>query len=80
MAHSGENIRAMAGKVERTEQALRREERALDAGRPLEPWKEAEPVKVFRAKEFVEGGRLKEPTPASRPGTPGTPGTPMVSV
>lgn len=64
----------MAGKVEMTELALRREERALNDGKPLTLWKEPEQTKVFRASEFVENGRLKEPG-----GVGSRPGTPMVS-
>jgi hypothetical protein len=58
----------MTSKVENTEQALRREERALNEGKPLAMWKEPDQIKVFRAAEYVENGRLKEPPP--RPGTP----------
>ncbi|KAH8146036.1 uncharacterized protein LAJ45_09958 [Morchella importuna] len=55
-----ENIRQMTSKVERTELALRREERALGDGKPPPMWKEHEKVKVFQAKDYVENGRLKE--------------------
>lgn len=78
LARSGENIKAMATKVERTEAAVRRETRALDDAKPLPMWKEYEPVgSNFRAGDYVEGGRLKKPqgrvggaSTTSRPGTP----------
>lgn len=53
-----ENIKQMASKVERTELALRREERALNDGKPTAMWKEQEKVHVFSAREYVENGRL----------------------
>lgn len=78
LARSGENIRAMATKVERTEAAVRRETRALDDVKPLPMWKEYEPVgSNFKAKDYVEGGRLKNPGQGrvgamSKSGTPRT--------
>lgn len=60
---TGENIKQMTSKVEKTEQALRREERALNEGKPLAMWKEPDQIKVFRAADYVENGRLKEPPP-----------------
>lgn len=80
LARSGENIRAMATKVERTEAAVRRETRALDDAKPLPMWKEYEPVgNSFRAADYVEGNRLKKPSQGrvgstSRAGTPRTVG------
>ena len=70
VARSGESIRQMAGRVEKTEQALRREERALNDCRPLALWTPLEPatIPIFRAADYVENGRLKEPP--LRPGTP----------
>jgi len=53
-----ENIKQMASRVERTELALRREERALNDGKPTAMWKEQEKVRVFSAREYVENGRL----------------------
>lgn len=54
----------MASRVEKTEQTLRREERALDEGRPVEVWREwkevGAPGEEFRARDWVEGGVLKE--------------------
>lgn len=72
VARTGESIKQMTSKVETTEAALRREERALNDGRPLAMWKEPEQVKMFRAKEFIEGGRMKDPavSPPARTGTP----------
>jgi len=71
VARTGESIKQMTAKVETTEAALRREERALNDGRPLAMWKEPEQVKIFRAKEFVEGGRMKDTmSPPARSGTP----------
>jgi hypothetical protein len=58
----GENIKQMANKVEITELALRREERALNDGRPPPMWKDQEKVRVFSAREYVENGRLLERT------------------
>jgi len=72
VARTGDNIKQMSSKVEKTEQALRREERALNEGKPLVMWKEPEQVKVFRAADYVENGRLKE--------QPARPSTPMMSV
>ncbi|KAF8424022.1 hypothetical protein EV426DRAFT_98597 [Tirmania nivea] len=57
------SIKRMASRVEKTEQTLRREERALDEGRPVEVWKEGAgggPGEEFRARDWVEGGVLKE--------------------
>ncbi|KAF8461077.1 hypothetical protein BDZ91DRAFT_387047 [Kalaharituber pfeilii] len=62
------SIKRMASKVEKTEQTLRREERALDEGRPVEVWQEwknvgdpqLQQVEQFRAKDWVENGVLKE--------------------
>ncbi|KAL7276265.1 hypothetical protein RUND412_000731 [Rhizina undulata] len=54
-----ENIRQMATKVERTEQALRCEERALNDNKPITMWKEPEYVKIFHAADYVENGKLK---------------------
>lgn len=34
------NIKSMASKVEKTEQTVRREEKALAEGRPVEVWRE----------------------------------------
>jgi len=73
VARAGESIKQMTAKVETTEAALRREERALNEGRPVAMWKEPEQVKLFRAKEFVKGGRMKDPAaapPQARSGTP----------
>ena len=53
----------MASRVEKTEQTLRREERALDEGRPVEVWREGGGGgggEEFRARDWVEGGVLKE--------------------
>ena len=51
----------MASRVEKTEQTLRREERALDEGRPVEVWREGGGEgEEFRARDWVEGGVLKE--------------------
>lgn len=54
----------MASRVEKTEQTLRREERALDEGRPVEVWKEGGGGgalrEEFTARDWVEGGVLKE--------------------
>ncbi|KAI5806207.1 hypothetical protein EDC01DRAFT_609614, partial [Geopyxis carbonaria] len=64
IAHTGDSIRAMGSKVEKTEQAVRRETRALDDMKPLPMWKEFEPAtgrQVFRACEYIEGGRLVDP-------------------
>jgi hypothetical protein len=69
---TGENIKHMASKVEKTEQALRREERALNEGKPLAMWKEPDQIKVFRAADYVENGRLKE--------SPRRPGTPIIAL
>ena len=62
----------MTGKVEATEAALRREERALDEGKMLPLWREFEKGRVFRPTEWVEGERLKEPGERleERAGTP----------
>jgi hypothetical protein len=51
----------MTAKVERTEMAIRREERALNDGKPLTMWREPEQVKIFRAKDYVEDGKLRDP-------------------
>lgn len=56
-----ENIRQMTTKVERTELALRREERALSDNKPTSMWKEPERAKIFRAVDYVENGKLKDP-------------------
>jgi hypothetical protein len=58
---TGQNIKQMTAKVEKTEAVLRREERALNDGKPVPLWKEPEKVQVFTAREYVESGRLKEP-------------------
>lgn len=56
----------MASKVEKTEQTVRREEKALAEGRPVEVWREWKdvagggPEEAFRARDWVEGGVLKE--------------------
>lgn len=57
----------MTSKVEKTEQTVRREERALAEGRPVEVWREWKDVaggggseEGFRARDWVEGGVLKE--------------------
>lgn len=55
-----ESIRAMATKVEKTEAAIRKEERALNDGKPLPMWGDLDKTKEFRARDWVEGGRLKE--------------------
>jgi hypothetical protein len=73
VARTGESIKQMAAKVETTEAALRREERALNEGRPVAMWKEPEQVRLFRAKEFVEGGRMRDPAASLPPARSGTP-------
>lgn len=50
----------MATKVEKTEAAIRKEERALNDGKPLPMWGDLDKTKEFRARDWVEGGRLKE--------------------
>lgn len=67
-----ENIRQMTTKVERTELALRREERALSDNKPTSMWKEPERTKIFRAVDYVENGKLKDPreTTPLRPSVP----------
>lgn len=63
----------MTTKVERTELALRREERALSDNRPTSMWKEPERAKIFRAADYVENGKLKDPretTHSLRPSLP----------
>lgn len=56
-----ENIRQMTTKVERTELALRREERALSDNKPTSMWKEPERTTNFHAVDYVENGKLKDP-------------------
>lgn len=63
----------MTTKVERTELALRREERALSDNKPTSMWKEPERAKIFRAVDYVENGKLKDPretAPSLRPSVP----------
>lgn len=58
-----ESIKAMERRVEKTEQAVRREERALDEGRPVGLWEGGGREgggERFRAGEWVSGGRLRE--------------------
>ncbi|KAF8459467.1 hypothetical protein BGX38DRAFT_1148948 [Terfezia claveryi] len=55
------SIKRMASRVEKTEQTLRREERALDEGMPVEVWRDGGTgLEDFRARDWVEGGILKE--------------------
>ncbi|KAL0637826.1 hypothetical protein Q9L58_003216 [Maublancomyces gigas] len=68
-----ENIRQMTSKVERTELALRREERALSDNKPTSMWKEPERAKIFRAVDYVENGKLKDPRETIRSPRPSLP-------
>ncbi|CCX16505.1 Similar to hypothetical protein [Tuber melanosporum Mel28]; acc. no. XP_002838443 [Pyronema omphalodes CBS 100304] len=77
---TSDNIKQITHKVEATEAALRKDERALNEGKPLHMWKEQEQVLIFRAKDYVENGRLKELGSGSASGSrsPVRPGTPLV--
>jgi hypothetical protein len=73
----------MTAKVEKTEQAVRREEKALNEGKPLAMWGGSEPIKIFSATDYVDNGRLKEsppsPPPASMVERSGTPRSVVIS-
>lgn len=62
----GENLKDMEKRVVETEQAVRREEKYLDEGKPVELWqpksKEASGAKRFKAQHWVQGNRLVDPT------------------
>ena len=50
----------MSAKVSKTEAAERRETRALEDRKPVPMWEGVEKSEVFKAKEWVEEGRLKK--------------------